>query len=186
MEDLILKKDEELVALSLENKENFVFLVNKYEKKLLSYIMRISNVSYEEAQDLLQDVFIKIYINLNDFDKTLKFSSWVYRIAHNEVINNFRKTKSRPEKIIFQDNDELLDTLISDLNIEQDIDNQILREKILNALQRLDIKYREVIVLKFLEERNYEEISDILKKPMGTIATLLNRAKKHLKNILVN
>lgn len=170
--------DEELVKLSLEDQENFLYLLNRYKNRLLAYIKRIANFSHEEAEDILQEVFIKIYRNLNGFDKNLKFSSWAYRIAHNEVINNYRKSKARPQNIYWDFDDNILNNISSDFDINQQVDNQYLRERIIKILNEMDIKYREVLILKYIEGRDYREISDILKKPSGTVGTLINRAKK--------
>lgn len=178
------KSDEELVKLTLENQGYFLYLIKRYETKLLSYILRISGVSHEEAEDILQNVFIKVYQNLNEFDKSLKFSSWIYRITHNEVISNYRKNKVRPQSVEVELDNKILDKLISDLDIEREIDKQYLRRNISEVLIAMDKKYREVLILKFLEEKDYKEISDIIKKPMGTVATFINRAKKQFKQEL--
>src|SRR5665648_188700 len=85
-EDCSNMTDNELVKLSLDNPDHFFCLTKRYESKLLRYIMRISKFSHEDAEDVLQDVFIKTYYNLNEFDSELKFSSWIYRIAHNQTI----------------------------------------------------------------------------------------------------
>lgn len=177
-DDIVKLSDEELVKMTLSNQDNFLYIVNRYEKRLISYIHKISNISFEEAEDILQEVFIKIYRNLNGFDNKLKFSSWVYRITHNEVISNFRKTKSRPQNIDWDVDDNILNNISSDLDIDKDIDNKYLRKNILQTLNSLDIKYKEVLILKYIEQRDYKEISDILKKPSGTVGTLINRAKK--------
>lgn len=182
---ILEKTDEELVDLVLEDQEFFLHIMERYEKKLLSYILRISNISFEEAEDVLQNIFIKVYKNINDFDKSLKFSSWIYRIAHNETINNFRKNKARPQ--IIRENkrgdDDLLilDKIASNIDIEKEVNDKYLEENIATLLEKIDIRYREVLILKYIEEKDYKEISDILKKPMGTVATLLNRAKKQLR-----
>ncbi|PIR03613.1 MAG: RNA polymerase subunit sigma [Candidatus Magasanikbacteria bacterium CG11_big_fil_rev_8_21_14_0_20_39_34] len=173
------KTDQELVVLTLYNKENFLFIIQRYEDKLLRYIKRISNVGHEEAEDILQEVFLKVYQNLNGFDSNLKFSSWIYRITHNEVISQFRKKKAQPEKKDFEP--EMYENIASDLNIEHQIDQKILKEAVEKALAKMEPKYAEILILKYLEEKSYEEISDILQKPMGTVATLLNRAKKHMQ-----
>jgi RNA polymerase sigma-70 factor (ECF subfamily) len=178
------KTDGELVGLALADQSYFLYLMRRYEAKLLAYIKRISNFSHDEAEDILQEVFIKIYENLNDFDKDLKFSSWAYRITHNEVISHYRKAKARPQNLPFNINDKVLANLSSDLDIKREIEAGYLRKAINKILANLDIKYREVLVLKFLEEKSYKEISDILKKPMGTVATLINRAKGEFKQEL--
>jgi RNA polymerase sigma-70 factor (ECF subfamily) len=133
----------------------------------------------------LQEVFIKVYRNLNDFDQSLKFSSWIYRIAHNEVISHYRKMKSRP-KLITTDNDEWLKTIAGSDDLEKELERKFTSEEIRNILSKIDAKYREVLVLRFLEEKDYKEISDILEKPMGTVATLINRAKKQFKSESLN
>lgn len=176
--------DERLVDLTLKDEDYFLCLMKKYEEKLKRYIHRLTNVSREEAEDLLQEIFIKAYQNLNDFDKNLKFSSWMYRIAHNQIISHWRKIKRRPQKAEFNVNNGFLDNLASDLNMEKEINNRFLRKEIEQTLDKLNIKYREVLILRFFEEKSYEEISDIVKKPKGTVATLLNRAKKELKKHL--
>lgn len=178
-----LKSDNELVKLTLENPDDFLYIVNRYQQKLLSFIRRISNISIEEAEDLLQEVFIKVYQNLNDFDPNLKFSSWIYRITRNQVISHYRKNKNRPQVLSFEINEEIFENLATDFDVTKQIDQQILKQNITKALNQIPPKYRDVIILKYFEEKNYLEISDILKRPPGTVATLLNRGKKQFKKI---
>src|SRR5690606_8168284 len=89
--------DEMLVALSLEDKERFGELIERYESKLGRYIARLGIRTAEDRQDVLQEIFLKVYKNLNGFDPKLSFSSWIYRIAHNEAISWYRKQSVRPE-----------------------------------------------------------------------------------------
>ncbi len=175
------KTDEELVALVLQDPDYFLCLMKRYENKLLAYIIRISGLKKEDAEDVLQDGLIKIYKNINSFNTSLKFSSWAYRIIHNQVINNFHKIKSRPSFVFSDIGQDKVDQLASEFDLEKDTDKKIKSELIIETLNYLDNKYKEVLTLKFIEEKDYKEISDILKKPMGTIATLINRAKKQLK-----
>ncbi len=179
------KNDIELIQLTLKDKDFFTCLVKKYEQPLLRYIRRISAFNTEAAEDILQEVFIKVYQNLNEFDQTLKFSSWLYRITHNQTINHYRRLKNQPQGIYQTDDTEELNRLASQINIEREINNRLNGKIINKVLACLDIKYREVLILKFLEEKSYQEISDILKKPMGTVATLINRAKKQFKQELI-
>ena len=85
--------DVELVGLSLENQQYFELLVDRYEKKLRRYIKRITYVTSEDQEDMLQNIFLKVYINLNGFNTDLSFNSWIYRIAHNEIIDWSRREK---------------------------------------------------------------------------------------------
>lgn len=170
--------DEELVALTLKNQQYYAILVQRYEEKLLRYVLRISSSTKEDAEDILQDVFISAYKNLNDFDVDLKFSSWIYRITHNKVISHFRKVTARPKTTTYEGDTNLLNILASEQDIAKDLERKYTAEEVRLVLDRMEERYKEVLVLKFLEEKDYKEISDILQKPMGTVATLINRAKK--------
>lgn len=175
------KSDEEIIALTLADQGYYACLIERYEQKLTNYIRRLAGLSAEDTEDLLQDIFIKIYQNLNDFDQNLKFSSWAYRIAHNEIISHWRKSNSRPQLVGGNEVEEFLHNVADETNIHVDLEKQSVREDIQKILEKIDLKYREVLVLKFLEEKSYEEIADILKKPLGTISTLISRAKKLFK-----
>ena len=178
MSDYAQKTDIELVKFSLEQADHFLYLMNRYEKQLLYYIRRISGLNLQDAEDLLQEVFVKTYYNLNGFDPKLKFSSWIYRIAHNQVVSEIRKIKARP--LYYYEEQDLIN-IVNSLEVDNSVDKNILKDEIQGFLANLDKKYREVLVLKYLEEKDYKEISDILKKPIGTVGTLMNRAKKKLK-----
>jgi RNA polymerase sigma-70 factor, ECF subfamily len=177
------KTDEELVRLTLQESDYFLCLMKRYETKLLRYIHRISNLSHEDAEDILQDSFIKVYENLNNFDDNLKFSSWIYRIVHNQVISNFRRLQARPQAVDW-DSENVLNNIMADFDIGREVDVKYLSKIVAQVLENMDAKYQEVLVLKYLEDKDYKEISDILKKPMGTVATLLSRAKQQFKKVV--
>ena len=181
--ELDSKTDEEIIDLIIENQNYFYIIIERYEKKLLNYIFRISSVTQEEAEDILQEVFIKVYLYINSFNKDLKFSSWIYRITHNLLIDKIRKEKF-VIKINSEDKDKIIEKIKFDFNIEKEIDNTFLKNNIEKIFSEMDTKYREILELKYLEEKDYNEISDILKKPTGTVGTLINRAKKQFKEIV--
>lgn len=183
IQDYSQKNDEELVALTLVDQDVFYYLIKRYEKKLLNYILRISNTSRETAEDILQEVFIKIYKNLNGFDADLKFSSWAYRITHNETMSHFRKkqTKLKITSIDDDENNNLINLLKSSLDTQRDFSNKETSQKVRDVINLLSEKYSEILILRYLEEKDYQEISDILQIPMGTVATLINRAKTKFK-----
>lgn len=186
MKDYTSKTDTELVKFTLKNQEVFLYLMQRYEKKLLRYICRLSGTNQEFAEDILQEAFIKIYKNLNDFDTDLQFSTWAYRITHNEAINYLKKVgneKTIPLETDDQDVINLINILESDIDIAKDMAKKELQEKVQKIVSMLSPQFREILVLKFLEDKNYQEISDILQKPMGTVATLINRAKIQFKQI---
>jgi len=184
IEEISNLTDEELVKLTLESQDNFVYLVDRYKGKLSSYVKRLTNINNEDIEDVLQEVFIKVYLNLNDFNKDLKFSSWIYRITHNQVISGHRRLKARPEGYAVNLDDQLARSLAAEVDIEGNVDHKILQKTINLVLSKIDEKYRDVLVLKFLEEKSYQEISDILKKPLGTVASLMNKAKQEFKSEL--
>ncbi len=181
--ECVNKTDEQIVVLTLKNQDYYLCLMKRYEAKLLNYILKISNINREDAEDILQEVFIKTYQNLNDFDLNYKFSNWIYSIAYNATISAFRKKKVRPQTVSWEGKD-LNNILESTLDVENTSLQKLTYKQILKIINRLPLKYKDVLILKFMEGKDYREISDILHKPMGTIATLINRAKKSLKQEL--
>ncbi|OGM96080.1 hypothetical protein A2333_02645 [Candidatus Wolfebacteria bacterium RIFOXYB2_FULL_49_7] len=175
------KTDEELVTLTLKDRELYACLIRRYEAPLARYVWRISGYSDDDIADILQNAFISAYRNLNGFDPSLKFSSWLYRIVHNETISQHRKRRARPQTVSVEENDDVFELLASEVDVARDADRAMTAMRIRAVLDAMDPKYREVLVLKYLEDKDYREISDILQKPMGTIATLINRAKKQFK-----
>ncbi len=178
--------DNELVLEVLDDRNYFRCVVERYEEKLMRYVLRITAVSREDAEDILQDIFISTYKNLNNFNQDLKFSSWIYRIAHNRVISVWRKEKNAPAVFKNEDSLELFNNIVSEDNIILELTKKDLEKEVGDILNKLKKEYAEVLVLKFLEDKSYIEISDILKKPMGTVATLINRAKKQFREEVKN
>ncbi len=174
--------DNELVARALRERAFFGDIVDRYEAKLGRYITRLGVKDPDDRDDVLQDVFIKVYKNLNNFDQSLSFSAWIYRIAHNEAVSWYRRRKARPEGYLAAEGDNIV-TLISDdsESPEDSFDKNIDAEMLLHELEKLDDKYRDVLVLRYFEHLEYEDISDILKIPVGTVGTLVHRAKKQLR-----
>ena len=152
------KTDEELINLILENNDYYICLMLRYENRIKNYIYRISGLNQQDIEDLTQDIFIKIYRNLNDFDNSYKFTSWLYRIAHNETISYLRKQKIRPK--VFGGEDEILifEKISTDENIEADFEKKEIIFEVKKVLEKLQEKYKSVLVLKYLEERNYRKI----------------------------
>jgi RNA polymerase sigma-70 factor (ECF subfamily) len=172
--------DQEIVAKSLHDLDYFSCLYQRYEPELLRYIHRMGYLDNDEAQDILQESFIKIWRNLNDYDPSMKLSSWLYRIVHNETVSHLRKKKSYgKDKTV---DAELCRNILADEeepSVYSDRDIEIALKK----LDHLPEKYKEILILKFLESKSYEEISDILKIPLGTVAIRINRAKKSFRGM---
>ncbi|PIZ74765.1 hypothetical protein COY07_00170 [Candidatus Peregrinibacteria bacterium CG_4_10_14_0_2_um_filter_43_11] len=178
--------DAELVQSSLKNADNFAYLVERYESRLTRYIRRFTGLDTPSVEDILQEAFIKIYINLNDFNTSLSFSSWAYRIVHNEAINTIKKAKRK--KTVPLETDEadvknLIDILKSDSDLPEEFSRKERIKKIRDVLSMLSPKYQEILVLRYLEDMDYKTIGDVLMMPIGTVGTLVNRAKKQFKTI---
>ncbi len=178
------KTDEELVRLTLQQADWYGCLMQRYEHKLSRYIKRISGCPPEDVEDLLQEIFLAVYRNLNDFNPKLKFSSWIYRIAHNKTINQYRKAKARAQVIDGEEGEKILQIIHDGNDLSETVNDRITGEVLQRLFQKIEAKYKEVLVLKYLEEKDYQEMSDILKKPIGTIGTLLSRAKKSMLEII--
>ena len=176
-------QDSELAVSARTDPNAFAVLMRRYEDKLLRYLRRSFGVTEEDGEDILQNAFIKAYQHLNGYDATLPFSSWMYRISRNEAIDLMRKRKVTLVPIETDDDDtaDLADLLSSTTDIERDVGRVIEKERIMKALGKLKEKHRTALILRYLEEKEYSEISDIMQVPMGTVATLISRAKKDLK-----
>jgi RNA polymerase sigma-70 factor (ECF subfamily) len=168
--------DEKLVELvRSKDKENYAEIINRYKNKLIRYALYLTGDD-DKAADVVQESFIKAYVNLNGFDIKKKFSSWIYRIVHNEAMNVLNKDKKQlplKEGVDFD----------SGINLEDNFVKKELQTKAQDCLKRLPVLYREPLTLYFLEEKSYEEISDILRMPVGTVGTRINRAKILMKEI---
>lgn len=184
IKELQTPTDRELISEALHDKQQFAKIVDRYEAALKRYLVRLGCRDSHDAQDILQNVFIKVYVNLNDYDSTLKFSSWLYRITHNEAIDFFRKRKVRPIVLQHQDMLRIFESLSDETDISESLHRKQNNEVINKALLRLESLYRDVLILRFLEEKSYDDISDILKVPAGTVAIRINRGKKLLRKIL--
>jgi len=173
--------DEELVIKTLQDKQFFGGIVDRYEAKLARYIARLGIHNPEDQLDVLQEIFLKVYKNLNGFDTSMQFSSWIYRISHNEAISWYRKKNVRPEGHLIADSEELLGFLSGkEETADVEFDKTVNAKQVNEALTKIENKYRQVLILRFFEHKEYEEISDILKIPVGSVGTLLHRGKKQL------
>lgn len=168
--------DEALIEeIRTRNKELYSELVKRYQDKLLRYARYLINDDHK-AQDVVQESFIKAFINLNGFSIKKSFSSWIYRIVHNESINEIKKSKK-------------VTTIDEDANYQstQDIEESYSKQEIIkeaeHCLKNMPVRYSEPLALYYLDDKSYNEISDIMRIPMGTVATRINRAKVIMKKI---
>lgn len=183
MHDITDKTDNDLVALVRQNPEALTHIIDRYRTKLERYITRRTNVNNHDREDILQDVFIKIYRNINDYDNSLIFSSWVYRITYNHIVDWHRKNKKHISISLDDDESKLIHVLQDESGVldSQEQHDQEALGLIKKEIQKLSPDYQEILMLKFFEDKSYEEISDILKISTNSVGVKINRAKKILK-----
>jgi len=175
--------DEELATRIQKGEAELLgVLMQRYTDKLTRYGRKfLSNT--DNIDDIVQDVFIKTYQYIQSFDTSLKFSSWIYRIAHNAFVNGLKKQQKGPilmpdfDLDVFMSHTAYLDPKIEEREYAE------LTQMIEQGLEKLKPKYKEVIILYYLENMSYKDISDILQVPTGTVGIRVMRAKEQLKKI---
>jgi len=171
--------DEEVAArVQKGDTEAFGILLERYEKKITRYARKFL-YHPDDIKDIVQDVFVKAYVNIKSFDTRRRFSPWVYRIAHNEFINALKKKKA--EKMSFIDFDVLFPHPAAAETADGDVDRTDLRRLLDGCLAVLPAKYREPLVLYYFEEMSYREIADVMHLPVSTVGIRLQRGKQLLK-----
>jgi len=168
--------DEEVVEkVRSFDQELYAVIVDRYQGKLLRYALSLIK-DEQQSLDVVQESFIKAFVNLQGFDTKKKFSSWIYRIVHNEAMNIIKK---------YHKETPLLDGIDfpSDENIEDDFTKQEITDAVKKCLREIPLLYSEPLELRYVEEKSYEEISDILHIPLGTVAIRISRAKKVMKRV---
>ena len=182
MVDASSKTDEEIAkSVQSGDVEAFGILVERYEQKMKRYARRFLLGSHD-AEDIAQDVFLKCYTNIQSFDVKRRFSPWIYRIAHNELVNRIKKKGREP--LPFFDADTIFPHPVAKEKSERGVEMSEARELVEKTLDKLTPYYREVLVLYYIEELSYEEISDIIQIPISTVGVRLKRAKESMKKVL--
>ncbi len=174
------EESDEQLALQTQNGDinAFGFLVEKYQEKIQRYINKF--IQGAEAEDITQTVFLKAFENINSFKTELKFSSWLYRIAHNELVNYLKKKKTLP---LFDFDVFLPHYHVSQKEMETETDKKIEVEQFKKCLDKLEPKYKEAVILYYFENLSYQEIANITHSPISTVGVKIKRAKEKLKQI---
>lgn len=155
----------------------FDVLVERYAPKLMRYGRRFT---LDDVEDQVQEAFIKAYVNINSYDSSQRFSPWIYRIAHNEFIDAIRRRRREP--VPFFDPDTLFPHPVSSEAPDRDLDSTLLQQMLDGCLNQLDVRYREPLVLRYLQELSYQEIADVLRIPVGTVGVRIKRGLAKLKS----
>lgn len=177
--------DEEIVARIKAGKvELFEAIVGRYQRKLINYIYRMIN-NLEAAMELCQEVFIKVYSSLDKYNPEYKFTTWVHRIASNATIDWMRKKKLETYSIDDggdKDGLSLGDQLSTDdLDPLTNLEMRQLQSRIEEAIDELPFIYKQLIILRHINELSYDEIAEAVDLPLGTVKNRIFRGREILK-----
>jgi RNA polymerase sigma-70 factor (ECF subfamily) len=163
----------------------FDLIVKNYKQQLLNFVYRFLG-NQEEAEDVVQETFLRVFRNRSAYRRVAKFSTWIYTIAGNLARTELRRRRRRRFFSISEMGPHDKDYEISDevFNPEAHTDGAMKDEIIQAEISRLSPKFREVIILRDVQELSYEEISKILRIPIGTVKSRVNRARLRLQNRL--
>ena len=182
--------DEQLISLFQGGDENaYIELVNRYKDKLINFIFNYLG-DLESSEDVVQETMIKLYQKKHYYKEIAKFSTWLYTIAKNLANTELRRRKQRKTTLLsqFSKDDKTYELPSNDPEPGQEIQTDIVNKIIRDAVDQLSEKFKIVIVLRDIQGLSYEDISEIINVPIGTVKSRINRARlqlqvelKHLK-----
>lgn len=181
--DLSAVADRDLVSTAIAGYEgSFEELVRRYQRPISAYVYRMVG-NYESALDLTQEIFIKIYNSLDKYRAEFKFSTWIYKIAHNSAVDHLRRSSTREQSIVNGTEDDQYELPIESgrLTPEQESERKERRGEIEAVVRTLPTNYRELIILRHSQDLTYEEIVEVTGLPLGTVKNRLFRAREMMR-----
>ncbi len=179
--------DGELVQTAIAGREaSFEELVRRYQRPIAAYVYRMVG-DYDAALDLTQEVFIKVYNSLARYRSEFKFSTWIYKIAHNAAIDHLRRYAVREQALSGELDGEPRVVAIESrrLTPEQESEREERRTEIESVVDELPSAYRELIVLRHSHDLSYDEIAEVTGLPLGTVKNRLFRARDAMRELLL-
>lgn len=179
--------DGELIVTAIAGHEDgFEELVRRYQRPITNYVYRMLN-NYDAALDVTQEVFIKVYNSLARYSSEYKFSTWLYRIAHNAAIDYIRRNSVNQQSIEAENADGSYQLQLESPNPtpEQERERSEWRTEIETVVKCLPTVYRDLIVLRHAQDLSYDEIAEITNLPLGTVKNRLFRAREMMRDIFV-
>ena len=180
--------DLELVAKSIAGREDgFEELVRRYQRPITGYVFRMLG-DYDSALDVSQEVFIKVYNSLTKYSSEYKFSTWIYRIAHNAAIDHMRRNPAVQQSLETESADGTYQLQLESPNPspEKDRERSEWRVEIDKVVRCLPAAYRELILLRHAQDLSYDEIADVTGLPLGTVKNRLFRAREMMRTIFLD
>lgn len=179
--------DAELITKSISGREDsFEELVTRYQRPIVSYVYRMLG-DYDASLDVTQEVFIKVYKSLERYSSEYKFSTWLYRIAHNAAIDYIRRNSKKLQSLETENQDGAYQLQLESPRPtpEQDRERSEWRSEIESVIKCLPTVYRELIVLRHTKDLSYGEIAEITDLPLGTVKNRLFRAREMMREMFV-
>lgn len=177
--------DGELIEKAIGGREDgFEELVRRYQRPITAYVYRMLN-NYDASLDVTQEVFIKVYNSLHRYSSEYKFSTWLYRIAHNAAIDYMRKNSVSQQSLETENADGTFQLQIESPRPtpEQERERTEWRKEIETVIACLPAVYRELILLRHAQDLSYDEIAEITNLPLGTVKNRLFRAREMMREI---
>ena len=187
-QDFASAADSDLVATAINGLEgSFEELVRRYQRPISAYVYRMVG-NYESALDLTQEIFIKVYASLRKYRSEFKFSTWIYKIAHNAAVDHLRRSSTREQSLTNGNDSDQFELPIESrrLSPEQESERKERRVEIESVVRALPANYRELIILRHSQDLTYEEIVEVTGLPLGTVKNRLFRAREMMRQQFVS
>jgi len=187
IEEIRLLSDADLITTAIAGREGgFEELVRRYQRPIISYVYRMLN-DYDASLDVTQEVFIKVYNSLNRYSCDYKFSTWLYRIAHNAAIDHLRRNSVNSQSLETESGEGAYQLQIESPNPtpEQERERSEWRSEIDAVVKLLPAAYRDLILLRHSRDLSYEEIAEVTSLPLGTVKNRLFRAREMMRGLLI-
>jgi len=180
--------DEDLMELFQDNNElAFNELVQRYKNRLHNFLFRYTR-NHEDCEDLVQETFLRVYKSRDSYKRIARFSTWMYTIAINLAKSLYKKKKKMPKVSIHEDpsDPDSFEMKLEDPNLLQDdkLHQNLCMEQVEQALLEVSDDFREVVILRDLQQLSYEEVCEITGLPMGTVKSRINRGRAQLQELL--
>ncbi|RJP81354.1 MAG: sigma-70 family RNA polymerase sigma factor [Candidatus Zixiibacteriota bacterium] len=178
--------DEQLIArFQGGDQAAFDQIVERYQGQLINFVGRLLN-DRNAAEDIVQETFLRVYRNKHRYKEIARFSTWIYTIAGNLARTELRRRKIRNFFSISQRGEGEKDYEIPDteIDVEKSVEGSLIKDMIMREVMNLPVYFREVIILRDIQDLSYEEISQILKVPLGTVKSRVNRGRSQIQKRL--
>jgi RNA polymerase sigma-70 factor, ECF subfamily len=179
--------DGDLVLRAMGGREDgFEELVRRYQRPIAAYVYRMVG-DYDAALDLTQEVFIKVYGSLGRYRSEYKFSTWIYKIAHNAAVDHLRRYSTREQSLTSEADGAAYELPIESNKPtpEQESERRERRAEIESVVDQLSPAYRELVVLRHSHDLSYDEIAEVTGLPLGTVKNRLFRAREVMRQQFV-